>query len=398
MKILFVHDHRFFKHEGYYYSSGGLPSKVWRRYLSAFENLTVVGRDGGELSSNDSIKDTYSLSSEDNVNFELLPNNSNIKSFLFGDLETKKSTKELILRHDALIARLPSQLGKMFVKEAIKQDKAYAIEVVGCPWDSYWNYGNLKGKLVAPIEYITMRRIVKRADFVLYVTKFFLQNRYPSRGQAVNASNVEIEATPSEIVANKVNELQRVKDFYRIGLMGSSNVKYKGHEEILRAIALIKNNIPNIKLELTGSGETDWIMKLATELNIESMIIINGKIPSGTPVLNWLDTLDLYVHPSKQEGLPRSVVEAMSRGCPVLASSVAGIPELINLEYLHKPGDYKKLAKDLKKVLNNKNILMKMSMSNHQKSKEYNKNILDNRRKHFWSDFAGHIKSLYILF
>ena len=48
MRLLFVHDHRFYRDEaGAIVTSGSLPAAVWDRYLEHFDTLRVVGRDGG---------------------------------------------------------------------------------------------------------------------------------------------------------------------------------------------------------------------------------------------------------------------------------------------------------------------------------------------------------------
>lgn len=61
----------------------------------------------------------------------------------------------------------------------------------------------------------------------------------------------------------------------------------------------------------------------------------------------FLDTVDIYIQPSKQEGLPRSVVEAMSRGCLCVGSRIAGIPELLSTKYLFNAGNVMQIAKIL---------------------------------------------------
>ena len=72
--------------------------------------------------------------------------------------------------------------------------------------------------------------------------------------------------------------------------------------------------------------------------------MFNGVLPSGQPVLNWLDDIDIYVQPSFQEGLPRALVEAMSGGRPAFASTTGGIPELLPADCLHCPGDAARLG------------------------------------------------------
>ena len=50
MRLLFVHDHRFYRDAaGAVYTSGSLPAEIWDRYLAHFEAVQVIGRDGGPL-------------------------------------------------------------------------------------------------------------------------------------------------------------------------------------------------------------------------------------------------------------------------------------------------------------------------------------------------------------
>ena len=64
-----------------------------------------------------------------------------------------------------------------------------------------------------------------------------------------------------------------------------------------------------------------------------------------------MDQVDIYIQPSLTEGLPRGLLEAMSRGCPAIASRVGGIPELLGNSCLHRPGDAEGLARLLKQAL-----------------------------------------------
>ena len=73
----------------------------------------------------------------------------------------------------------------------------------------------------------------------------------------------------------------------------------------------------------------------------------------------------------------------MNLGCPVLAS-VAGIPELLDEEYLHKPGDINGLSNHIKKYLNDSSLLSNMAKINFSKALEYSSEKLNNRRNQFW--------------
>lgn len=387
-RLAYIYDHRYYKNNNKIYSSGALSHTLWDRFLDGFDAITVFGN---IIEADEEDVSNLNIANHPNVIFCDIGYMTSLKDFLYGMLSDDKNLRQTLRNFDAVIIRVPGEISFNAFRIAKKLNKPIGLEVVGCPWDAYWNFGNIKAKLLAPIAYFRMRNIVKQSTHTVYVTQNFLQYRYPTKGENINASNVEIEVPPSDIIDTKKTYLTRNKNIIRIGLIGSSNVKYKGHYEALKALSLIKNNIPNFQIEFTGPGDNHWIRKLATKLKIEDKVVFNGKLPSGKPIIDWLDGLDIYVHPSKQEGLPRSVIEAMSRACPVLASSVAGIPELISAEFLHKPGDYNKLAQDLNRVLCNNEILLSMSLSNYHKSKDYDKEILNLRRKKFWSEFAAQI-------
>ena len=387
-KLAYIYDHRYYKYKNEIYSSGALTESLWDRFLNGFDSITVYGN---IIQASQKEIQNLNRVNHPNVDFIDVGYIRNLKDFVYGLFIDKLNFKTELQKYDAVVIRVPGEISFNAFRIAKKINKPIGLEVVGCPWDAYWNYGTIKARLLAPIAYFRMKNIVKKSTHSVYVTQNFLQQRYPTNGKSINASNVETKIPKSDIVETKRKHLSKKKGKIKIGLMGSTNVQYKGHKELLRAIAIIKNDIPEFQIEFTGPGDNGWVLKLVKDLNLESQVVFNGKLPSGKPILDWLDVLDLYVHPSKQEGLPRSVIEAMSRACPVLASSVAGIPELLNPEFLHKPGDYKKLANDLKKVLSNKEILLNMSYSNYQKSKEYDMGILDIRRKKFWSEFAEQI-------
>ncbi|MBE0472135.1 MAG: glycosyltransferase [Methyloprofundus sp.] len=388
MNILFVHDHFFKLYGGDCYSSGGLPSSVWARYLSAFDSLSVVGRNGGMLSDKDK---GYTISSLDSVSFHLLPDISNLKSLVFGNAEANKACRDLVAQHDAIIARLPSRLGSLFVKEAIKQKKPYAIEVVGCPWDAMWNYGNWKGKAFAPFAFLNLKRLISTAPYALYVTEHFLQGRYPCRsGKTTFCSNVEIPAVKDDVLSNRITKIESSGKPITFGLIGNYSSKYKGIDIAIRALALANNDLPDWEFQVLGSGDSTLYKQLAYELGIDDKVKFVGSLPSGQPVYDWLDSVDIYFQPSFQEGLPRALIEAMSRGCPSLATSIAGIPELLQSAELVKAGDYQALASKVVALAGDQGRLQSLAEQNFNKAKNYYKPVLDKRRTEFWRSFRDY--------
>lgn len=342
MKAAFIHDHHFVFNntdKKYYDGSGGVfTRKLWNRYLDVFESLIVVGREVKKL------PNTLVESSCENVSFDLIRDlQSNKDRFLKAKTIESKITS-ILKNVDFAIIRVPSTLGYIAQKICVKLGIKYVLEVVGCPWDAYVNHSDFRGKLIAPFEYLKLKRATKKSLNTIYVTQYFLQERYPTKGKSIGISNVNI----NEIITS--SNYSELPDIFKLGLIGSFHVRYKGHIEAIRSLKRIKdlNQIPKIKLYLVGTGDPSWIVEYAKRLGVSDIIEVIGVVEAGDKgVFPFLDMIDLYIHPSKQEGLPRVVVEALSRGKLVLGSSVAGLPELLEEKYLHKPGDWLKLSEDI---------------------------------------------------
>src|SRR5690606_2734346 len=133
---------------------------------------------------------------------------------------------------DFAIIRLPSVLGYIAQEICVEQNKRYVLEIVTCPWDAYWNYGSVAGKLLAPIEYLKLKRATKRALYVIYVTRHFLQSRYPTPNNQIAISNVLLNDRKN---LNDITTFydKGQPDIFKIGLIGSFHVKWKGHHEAI---------------------------------------------------------------------------------------------------------------------------------------------------------------------
>jgi len=233
-----------------------------------------------------------------------------------------------------------------------------------------------------------MKEKVKDAIGAIYVTEKFLQERYPTNGEITSyASNVVIKEVEEKTLENRLSRIEsdRSHNEFHIGIIGNIAVKYKGYDVLLKAISILPRDIRSrMRISFVGGGDSSYLESVIRKYNLASQSHIKGKLKPGAEIFQFIDELDLYIHPSKQEGLPRSVIEAMSRSCPVLASSIAGIPELIGGDFLHKPGDYKKLSKDIIKLMENKTIREDAAKANFSRSKNYLFSELEARRVRFF--------------
>jgi glycosyltransferase involved in cell wall biosynthesis len=90
------------------------------------------------------------------------------------------------------------------------------------------------------------------------------------------------------------------------------------------------------------------------------------------------------VHPSRTEGLPRAVIEAMARGLPCVGSTVGGIPELLALEDLVPPNDARRLAAKIAEVVTTPGRMESMAARNLAQVRLYCEETLRARRSDFF--------------
>jgi L-malate glycosyltransferase len=107
-------------------------------------------------------------------------------------------------------------------------------------------------------------------------------------------------------------------------------VPAKGVHILLDAFERTTHQVSDIRLDVIGESDD---AEYKAELNnvvawqkLQKRVTFHGW---REDVLDALDTADIYVLPSFTEGIPRSIVEAMALGKPVIATSVGGIPELL---------------------------------------------------------------------
>ncbi|WP_339287818.1 glycosyltransferase [Paenibacillus sp. FSL E2-0201] len=379
MKVMFAHDSIFINNNENIFTTGSLNYNVWQRYLKVFDEIVIASR---MRYSNES--EGLDISSGENVSFCEVPNLSSPVSKIVSRKKAVDILTRQLLTCDALIVRLPSEIGNLAVRLAVKHKIPWAVEVVGCAWDSLWNYGNLKGKIYAPIAKKNMEKIVSKSMFSLYVTNHTLQRKYPSYGRQVSCSNVEIPYVENEILEKKMKNIYNLEKKIIIGLIGSLKNNIKGIDTAIKSLSLINCSI---ELRVLGGGDTEKWRKLAEDEGVNDLVYFDGKLQSGAAVYEWLDNIDLYIQPSYQEGLPRALIEAMSRGCPSIGSTAGGIPELLEIGCLHAPGDYITLAKNISKLLSDKNMMKKQSERNFSIARDYARINLDKRRTLFWKDF-----------
>ena len=380
-KVAFIHDGPvFYDDNGLYYEYA--YHRLYERYRYLGDEITFAVR-------------TYPL--DYNRKYTIIPAevsivripNINSASGIIKNLgETKKILEDLVSCYDVFILRVPSiipALAQRYIEEA---GKPYITECVGCSWDAYWNR-NLYGKVMAPILFNLQRSVIKKSHYVVYVTKHFLQKRYPTKGKSISCSNVVIDEVNSSTLEERTKHIKdNTTGSYRLGTAAAIDVKYKGQADVIRAIYELNREGYNFSYILAGGflhkENSGYLEDLVERLDMGDYVEFIGSL-SSDEMDSFYDSLDIYIQPSKQEGLPRAVIEAMSRGCPVIGSNAGGTPELLEDAWIFRKGNIKDIKKKLKKLIGNDMIVA--SKRNMDYSRNYTYRYISEKRNKFYDVF-----------
>lgn len=131
----------------------------------------------------------------------------------------------------------------------------------------------------------------------------------------------------------------------------------KGQDILIKAMKIVIEKIPRAKLFIAGEGKWEAELKdLVRSLGLTHHVIFHPRVNQTAEILSMLD---VFVMPSRSEGLGLSVMEAQACGLPVVTSRVGGIPSLIEdgkTGFLVEPENPGALAEALVKVLESPNL------------------------------------------
>lgn len=153
-------------------------------------------------------------------------------------------------------------------------------------------------------------------------------------------------------------------NFVRVSFLGIVGQR-KGVYDLLPAFCEAKKVVDSLRLVVAGNGEVSKAQKIADQIFISESVEFKGWI-DGEKKLSLLRETDIFVLPSYNEGLPISVLEAMSYGIPVVTTNVGGIPELVRADvdgYLLAPGDRVGLTRALISLAKDEELRNKMGRS-----------------------------------
>jgi glycosyltransferase involved in cell wall biosynthesis len=141
---------------------------------------------------------------------------------------------------------------------------------------------------------------------------------------------------------------------------------------LLRAVALVVSKAPEFRLDIAGDGPCRTeLQALAAELKLASQVRFLGEVRD---IAKLLGQARLFVLPSQTEGISLTILEAMARGLPVLATNVGGTPEIVvsgTSGLLVPPRDPVALAEGILKLWDNGDVARQMGLAGRRRVEDH---------------------------
>lgn len=396
LKVLVtLEDHLWRGKDGHVYVQGPAGYSVWSELLEFFDEAVLLAR-VSDL--NGSVADENRAEGP-SISVHDLPNYAGPWGYLYSLPKLRTRVQQAVANCDAYILRVPGLISRLAWYEIRRLGKPYALNIVGDPWDAL-GPGTMTGflrPLYRRVASRNMKAMCNHADATLYWSRGALQNRYPPRKHSYTAVSPRVILCNGFASADLMTERFRAIEErsssagddmrpLRIGFIGSFAQLYKGPDTLLHALSLCSQRRLRFKAFLVGDGRHREAMEsLAQELSIQDSVVFMGHLKFGDPIFDFLDSLDLFVMPSRAEGLGRALVEAMARGCPCVGSQVGGIAELLDFGELVPPGDPVSLADKIMEVTGNPLRMKQMAQRNLEKAKQFSPELLKEVRHNFYS-------------
>lgn len=391
MITAFFHDAPLIQDNNGQVYSVGFTYNLWERYLEVFDSIIVSTRMRIDNSGYGSMTKNMKLSSGPKVEFKPITRYRKNIDRILRKKDITMQIRTTLEKCDCAIIRLPSYIGYIASEQAEKMNKPYLIELVGCPWDAYWNH-SLKGKLIAPFMYYTTKRDIRDAPYVSYVSNKFLQSRYPCKGKSLACSDVLLSNKNEDLLSKRLEKIFKMNEDKPIllGTVAAINVRYKGQQYVIKAISKLNKKGYNFEYHLVGGGDQKYLESVARKYGVSDKVKFIGPLPHDK-VFDFMQDIDIYIQPSVAESHGRVIIEAMSCACPVIGSSTGGIPELVSSEFVFVRKDVNDLEDKIKKMTKEK--MLNDAKRSFEKAQEFDKYLLDKKREAFYSEYAERVES-----
>ncbi len=223
----------------------------------------------------------------------------------------------------------------------------FGADVLHAHNDTALFYGTVGGRLArvpviytehdrqfpGPARTARLNRLLARLDYrVVTVSETLRGNlirheQFPPEHVRVIVNGVPDVAGPDPARVDAVrDELALSKDNLVVGTIGRLD-PIKNHARLLESFGQLADRFPNAVLVIIGAGtEAERLRALRTQLGLDDRVRLPGE---RREIAEYLAAFDVFVLPSKSEGMPLALIEALAAGLPSVSTDVGGVREVV---------------------------------------------------------------------
>lgn len=339
MRLLYATDHAFRITEGTpprVEFSEALSGEYFESFGAVFSQVVVAARVTGR----ERVGSRRRLSTKvRGVELSVIPKVPKVLHYTVGRWIYSFALMELVNSVDAVYVRLPSVVGSAASLCGYERGTPVAAEVAGDPSGNvaFRSPRIVAGGVARTMESLT-RASVRSSSCIAYVSPH-LRSRFPPEGSYSSViSNVRLaDADFRDPEDTSGKEVGGARGGMRIAVV--SNLTHVKNPLVVPEVVdelLRREAAPEV--HWVGTGPLmDRVRQAAKDKDIEERFRWYGHVEDRDTIREVLDSADVYLIPSRSEGMPRALLEAMARSLPCVGSRVGGIASLLEDEYLFRP-------------------------------------------------------------
>lgn len=381
-KLLISCDDTLFVYHGKYYFKNQEWCNFYKRYLRIFNSLRIAVR----CEVVDELNSCNILIDDTRIEVIDIPNFSGPLEYAKKYFKIGRALTNICDGCDAAIVRLPSTIGQRVARKVIKSHIPYGVEVVYDAEDGWRSEKKIINRYLWKRIDKEMRETCYTANGISCVTEFYLQKHYYSKKADAFTSHYSTLELPKEFYGFP-KKYPEGKTFTLANV--ANQIQFngrKGFNEIIEAISILKKKGVIVNAKFVGQDYHNGItqfMDLSRRLDVEKQIEFMGYL-TRPELDDFLSSVDMFVMPTRAEGLPRVIIEAMAKGLPAISTPVSGNPELLDTHFLVKYEDVQTLANRIEELIIDKELYEKTSFENFKNSQKYEATVLERKRDAFY--------------
>ena len=235
------------------------------------------------------------------------------------------------------------------------------------------------------------KKVFTKADHIQAISNYLAD-------WARNMGAKSVEVVPNGVSINKYEirnpksetNLKSQNSNIKTIITTSRLVRKNGVDTLIKAMAIlyVQHRMSNIKLQILGDGQEEKKLKeLVKELKVDDIVQFLGHIEQEK-IYDYLAEADIFVRPSRTEGLGSSFLEAMGAGLPIIGTAVGGIPDFLKdgeTGLFCKVDDSKDLAEKIKKLIMDETLVKRIAENGRRLVLE----------KYNWDDLSQRMENIF---